>query len=313
MNNRNDFSDIINATSSENSHISATTPDHSDSPTPATKNIATLHADIYSDEELVDVNAVITNVADTSTPIIVLFGPASSGKTMALLRMIRYFENELGYTVKADRTFRPSYDRNYARMCDNLSLMANDTYAPAPNDTIMFMLVTVYDKGGNPLFQILEAPGEHYFDPNVPTAAFPAYIEKIIHSINNRKIWVYFVEQDWKDQSDRNNYAAKISRMQALTPRDKIVFLFNKCDKQMHQYSSDGKPRKELFIRQIANQYPGVFSHYSNSGIARFLFGEYNFKPVCFSTGTFSSTKDNRQVWNIGQNFYCEELFKAIR
>lgn len=309
---KNDFSDIINGETSQNASTSTT--DTITQPSKTDGSSANMSpGDIYSDEELIDVNAITTYIADTTTPIVIFFGPASSGKTMALLRMVRYFESVMGYTVRADRTFRPSYDRNYTRMCDSLITKANDTYAPDPNDTIMFMLVTVYDNGGKPIFQILEAPGEHYFDPEVPTAAFPAYIERIIHSINNRKIWVYFVEQDWKDQRDRNNYAAKISQMQALTPKDRILFLFNKCDKQMHQYAPNGRPRSKLFMTQINNQYPGIFSRYTNSGIAKFLFGPYNFSPICFSVGTFSSTRDGRQVWNIGQDFYCEQLLKAIR
>lgn len=277
------------------------------------RKISAVDVETYSDEELNDTNAIITNITDTQTPIAVFFGPASSGKTMALLRMIRFFIEELGFQVEADRTFRPSHDRHYAKMCNNLSQLVNSQFAPGNTDTISFMLVKIYDRVGNPVLQILEAPGEHYFDEKLPNTPFPAYIQNIIHAVPNRKVWVYFVEQDWLDQTDRNNYATKISEMQTLTPHDKLVFLFNKCDKKSYQYDRNGRPRKELFLKSIEQQYPGIFNRYSNSGIAKFLFGPYNFASVCFSSGSFSATNDGRQNWTKGQPFYCHEFWKAIR
>jgi len=279
----------------------------------AARHISAVDTDTYSDEELSDINAIRTNITDTQTPIAVFFGPASSGKTMALLRMIRFFKDNMGFHVEADRTFRPSHDRHYARMCNELPQMVNSQFAPSNTDAISFMLVKVLDQSGRPVLQILEAPGEHYFDETLPSTPFPAYIQHIIHSIPNRKIWVYFVEQDWLDQTDRNNYATKISQMQTLTPRDKLIFLFNKCDKKLYQYDKNGHPRKDLFLKSIEQQYPGIFTRYSNSGISRFLFGPYNFSSVCFSSGTFSPTNDGLQTWIIGQTFYCQDFWNAIR
>lgn len=278
-----------------------------------TETIRPKDLETYSDTEITNVNAIITNITDTRTPIAIFFGPASSGKTMALLRMIRYFSNNLGYTVIPDRVFRPAHDRHFKRMCDGLITMANSDFAPAPNDDISFMLVNVYDEGGSPVMQILEAPGEHYFNPSIPDAPFPAYIEQIIQSVPNRKIWCYFAEQDWKDQSDRNNYAIKISKMQALTPHDKVLFLFNKCDKHMHQYDQNGSPRTNLYLRKAEQQYPGIFNRYRNTGIAKFLFGPYRFTPVCFSSGTFTDAGNNRQRWTVGNERYCAKLWEAMR
>lgn len=255
---------------------------------------------------------IIVNIPDTVTPVVIFFGPSSSGKTMALLRMIRFFQSVMNFTVEAERVFRPSHDRHYKRMCDNLNTMVNEDYAPKNNDTISFMLVKIFDCAGNARLQILEAPGEHYFDETNPKATFPPYIQRFVHNMPNKKTWVYFTEQDWKDQSDRNNYAEKIRQMQVLTPHDKIVFLFNKCDKHYHQYDSKGRPRPELFLRAIAQQYPGIFSAYTNSGLAKFLFGPFKFTPVCFSSGVFSPTSDGRQIWTVGDDSYCYSLWKAL-
>ncbi len=46
--------------------------------------------DTYTEEELADVNAITVTVPDERTPIVVFFGPSSSGNTLAMLRMVRY-------------------------------------------------------------------------------------------------------------------------------------------------------------------------------------------------------------------------------
>lgn len=313
MGNNSEFSDIFNDSASSGINIEPKVESHKKQPKPngVTPKSST-DIDTYSDDELTDVNAIVTNIPDNVTPVAIFFGPSSSGKTMALLRMIRFFKNDMDFTVQAERVFRPSHDRHYSRMCDNLNQMVNDQFAPKNTDVISFMLVKVFDRRGRAILQILEAPGEHYFDETDPNAPFPAYIQNIIHNIPNRKIWVYFAEQDWKDQTDRNNYATKIRMMQALTPRDKVVFLFNKCDKQMHQYNRNGFPQTELFLRTVAQQYPGIFTSYSNSGIAKLFFGPYKFSAVCFSSGVFSPTATGRQTWTLGNSSYCRALWRAL-
>lgn len=267
--------------------------------------------DTYAPAEVRDVNQIIVTVPDTTTPIVVLFGSPSSGKTLALLRMIRFFERN-GYTVTPESVFRPTYDKHYVRMCRGLKDMVYSHYAPSPTDNISFMLVKVLDRVGNPICQILEAPGEHYFD-GTASLTFPTYIHNII-ALPNRKVWVFMVEQDWgEDQNERNLYAQKICRMQRLIPNDKVVFLFNKVDKHMGQYRSDGHPNKEVFFANIRNQYPNIFSNYVNNGFSRLLFGRYNFEVVCFSSGVFTGTADGRQVWTLGNDSYCQEFWDAIK
>lgn len=268
----------------------------------------------YTDEELRDVNNITVTIPDTQTPIVVFFGSPASGKTLALLRMIRYLEQN-NHQVVPEAVFRPQTDKHYAKMCSGLKDMAYSQYAPGGNDIISFMLVKVIDQQSNrTLCQILEAPGEHYFDGRAELS-FPTYINAIRTS-PNRKVWVFFVEQDWGgDQNVRNLYAQKICSMQGLiSSRDKVVFLFNKSD--MHrrdQYKRNGEPNKQVFFTNIQQQYPGIFTKYQNTGIAKFLFGEYNFKTVCFSSGVFNRTNDGREVWTLESDRYCQELWDAIR
>lgn len=266
----------------------------------------------YTDEEIRDVNNITVTIPDTTTPIVVFFGSQASGKTLALLRMIRFLEQNQ-YHVVPEAIFRPQTDKHYAKMCAGLKDMAYSAYAPGGTDIISFMLVKILDKQGNPICQVLEAPGEHYFDGRADLQ-FPTYINAI-RTAPNRKVWVFFVEQDWgKDQGIRNLYAQKICAMQGLiSPSDRVVFLFNKVDKHRHQYKPNGTPNKSVFFTNIKQQYPGIFSKYQNTGFTRFMFGEYNFKTVCFTSGVFNPTADGREVWTPEKDFYCAELWDAIR
>lgn len=267
---------------------------------------------IYTQEEQRDVNNITVTIPDTKTPIVVFFGSQASGKTLTLLRMIRFLEAH-SYQVVPEEVFRPQTDKHYSRMCAGLKNMAYSAYAPGGNDVISFMLVKVLDQVGNPVCQILEAPGEHYFD-GTANLEFPTYINAIRTS-PNRKVWVFFVEQGWgRDQGERNLYAQKICQMQSLiSPEDRVVFLFNKVDKYRNQYKPNGQPHKEVFFRNIAQQYPNIFTKYANKGLSKVLFGEYNFKSVCFSSGVFNMTEAHREVWTLENDSYCLELWNAIK
>ncbi|MBD5171489.1 MAG: hypothetical protein HDT07_05735 [Bacteroidales bacterium] len=268
----------------------------------------------YTEEELRDVNAISVTIPDQNTPIVVFFGSQASGKTLALMRMIRFWEANQ-HTVIAEEVFRPKTDKHYSRMCQELKSMVYSEYTPGGTDVISFMLVKVLNPVGQPICQILEAPGEHYFD-GTSNIDFPRYINAI-STTPNRKVWVFFVEQGWgQTQSDRNLYAQKICSMQGLiSPNDKVVFLFNKADKQRKngQYDRTGKPRKQLFFDQIKREYPGIFTRYQNSGLTKFLYGEYNFKVVCFSAGKFNRTNDGKEVWTPEIDWYCSEFWDAIK
>ena len=131
----------------------------------------------------------------------------------------------------------------------------------------------------------------------------------------NKKVWVFFVEQDWgSNQGERNLYAQKICSMQGLiSPNDRVVFLFNKSDKHRHQYKPNGEPNKQVFFTNIQQQYPGIFTRYQNTGFAKLIYGAYNFKAVCFSSGVFNRTNDGREVWTPEKDWYCQELWNAIK
>ena len=140
--------------------------------------------------ELNDPNSIKVTVSDPNTPIVILYGPPSCGKTMTLVRMTRYLVSQ-GYTVVPEKTFRPTYDENYKNLCDNFDQMINSNTAAASTTNISFMLVKVL-KMGKPICQLLEAPGEYYFKPDEPNRAYPAYVHEILNS-TNRKVWAWFL------------------------------------------------------------------------------------------------------------------------
>jgi hypothetical protein len=269
-----------------------------------------IELETYTDEEIRDVNAITVTIPDTTIPIVVLFGSQASGKTLALLRMIRFLESN-EYQVVPEEVFRPQSDKHYTKMCAGLKTMAYSSYAPGGTDVISFMLVKVLDSVGNPVCQILEAPGEHYFDGSA-NLTFPTYINAI-RTAPNRKVWVFFVEQNWgHNQQERDLYAQKIKEMQGLiSDNDKVVFLFNKSDKLRHQYAGQ-RPNIKVFFKNIAQQYPGIFSRYENHGLLKLLYGQYNFKAICFSSGIFNSTNDDKEVWTPENDSYCQDFWNAI-
>lgn len=269
-------------------------------------------SETYTEDEQRDVNAISVTIPDRQTPIVVFFGSPASGKTLALMRMIRFLEAN-GYHVVPEEVFRPKSDRHYTRMCQNLKEMVYDQYTPGGTDVISFMLVKILDSAGHPVCQILEAPGEHYFDGS-SNLEFPTYINAIRTS-PNRKVWVFFVEQGWgKTQGERNLYAQKICRMQQLlSNNDKVVFLFNKADKHRGSQYINGKPNLNVFFNNISQQYPDIFAKYENTGLMKFFYGKYNFKAVCFSSGIFNRTADGREVWTLEDDSYCLQLWNVIK
>jgi len=46
----------------------------------------------YTSDELRDINNITVTIPDAKTPIVVFFGSPASGKTLALLRMVRFLE-----------------------------------------------------------------------------------------------------------------------------------------------------------------------------------------------------------------------------
>ncbi len=254
---------------------------------------------------------ISVNISDPS-PIIILFGAGASGKTMTLVRLTRWLLKQ-GYRVEPDRAFRPSSSQRYQELCDRFEETINSNTNASRTAVLDFMLVRVMNKYGEPICQILEAPGEHYFDPSNPTAPFPYYINAITQ-LDNFKTWMFIIEYNWKDAKDRMNYAAKIRNMQALlNPDDRVIFTCHKADLHPSLFVN-GMPNTEQFFRNVQNQYQGIFTNYENRNPISKLWRKYNFDFVVFSAGRFSksSVDSGVQIYTQSNDRYPDDLWRAI-
>ena len=259
--------------------------------------------------ELNDPNSIKVTVSDPNTPIVILYGPPSCGKTMTLVRMTRYLVSQ-GYTVVPEKTFRPTYDENYKKMCDNFDQMINSNTAAASTTNISFMLVKVL-KMGKPICQLLEAPGEYYFKPDEPNRAYPAYVHEILNS-TNRKVWAVMVEPDWSDSVPRANYVTRIRNLKSMmAPRDKVVFVYNKIDLTPFVYGI-GQVNTQEAIRNVQNLYPNIFVPFENKNPITKFFTKYNCEFVPFMTGNYSQTVNGGFTYTKGHPFYAQNLWQAM-
>ena len=261
-----------------------------------------------SSAEQNDPNSIAVTVSDPNTPIVILYGPPSCGKTMTLVRMTRFLVSQ-GFTVVPEKTFRPTYDENFKSLCENFDQMINSNNAAASTSNMSFMLVKVL-KDGKPVCQILEAPGEYYFsgDPNQP---YPAYVHKIINS-TNRKVWAIMIEPDWSDSTPRANYVTRIHKLKSMmAPRDKVVFVYNKIDLTPFVYGVGNVNTNEA-IKNVQNLYRNIFVPFENKNPITKFFTKYNCEFVPFMTGSYSKTLTGELMYTEGHFVYAQKLWNAI-
>lgn len=260
-------------------------------------------------EEINDPNKIRVTIADNQAPLVILYGPPACGKTMTLARLTRYLQGH-GYSVEPIKTFRPAYDAHYNRMCETFNEMINSDDAADSTSRISFMLVGVYHKGKR-LCQILEAPGEFYFQKDNPNASYPAYFN-VIKNSNNRKIWALMVEPDWQDEKDRRNYVERIKKLKTmLNPKDKILFLYNKIDLTPYVISPGNINNSEA-RKSVAQLYPGIFEPFKNQNPITSFLQEYNFDFVPFQTGDYTDNTDG-VTFSQGPDVYPKRLWEVLR
>lgn len=247
-------------------------------------------------------------IADKQSPIVMLFGPRSSGKSMTLVRLSRYL-HDCGYTVKADKTFKSGPE--YREKCE--AFMKNiDTKEALPGNAYTdFMLVKII-KNGVTVCQFLEAPGEHYFDPeNVSAINFPPYMTEIIRRLKNRKIWAFITEAEWEvNNSVKKSYVRRISncKSQLVKNTDRFIILYNKVDKKDELFD-DGQIHISSAERLMLEEYDGLGKLFVNKNPITSLWRKYNYKFVPFCTGYYEK---NTLKYTESEELYPRMLWNAL-
>lgn len=283
--------------------ISSDTESNQLSQTISTSTSNTLVQNQYDDP-----NKINVTIADKNVPLVILFGPAACGKTMTMVRLTRYLRNR-SYKISPVRSFRPANDHNYRELCENFDSMINQSDASKSTNRIEFMLIEVLNNG-KPLCQILEAPGEYYFDPLNPHNPFPNYVNTIINS-TNRKIWCVFVEPDWENDSDRRNYVSRIHQLKKrMRFKDKTIFVYNKIDKTEYVISP-GKINVPQARKNVSDLYPDIFVPFRNMNPITKFFSKWRCDFVPFQTGDFTQSATDL-TYQQGPEEYPTMLWNTI-
>lgn len=258
--------------------------------------------------EEIDVDDIA--ITDKKAPIIMLFGPKSSGKSMTLLRLCRYLRDN-GYSIVVDETFKS--DVEYKEKCQKFLKDLNTTVALDGNAYTDFLLVKV-SIHGTTVCQFLEAPGEHYFNPkDVDSSNFPPYMTEIIHTLHNRKIWVFLTEAKWKvSHKDMKAYVDRIRncKKELMHSADRCIIMYNKID-QHKQLFENGEILLQPAEETMRNEYEGLDDVFRNSNLITRLWRPYNYKFVPFCTGYYF--KENGKLkYKMSGNMYPKMLWDAL-
>lgn len=258
-------------------------------------------------------------IGDKKAPIVMLFGPPTSGKSMTLVRLARYLRKQ-GYTVKADPTFKS--DSTYKTRCEQFHKNLNTTEALQGNALNEFLMVKVINHGTT-ICQILEAPGEHYFNPKKPEEIsarnFRPYLTEIIRNLANRKIWVFITEAEWNvHASVKDSYVSRIRgcKHQLLKPTDRVVMLYNKVD-QKEELFENGKLHVSSAEKAMKDEYEGLSSTFKNHNPITSLWRAYNYRFVPFCTGYYTQQVGGKLKYNESEEHYPRllwfELMKCFK
>lgn len=265
----------------------------------------------YNNSSSVDDDDI--NITNSSAPIIMLFGPPTSGKSMTLIRLARYLRS-IGYEVEPDERFK--FDEAYKKRCQEFKRNLSTTEPVRGTALNGFLLVKV-TKHAKTLCQILEAPGEHYFNPLKPEEIsaddFRPYMTDIIRSRPNRKIWVFITEANW--EVHKTTIDAYISRIKEckkhlIKENDRVIILFNKVDliSSLFQDGSLNTQAAETAMQDQYNELPTIFP---NNNPVTSHWKPYTYKFVPFCTGYYPKS-NSKTKYRQSEDSYPELLWKSL-
>ena len=288
--------------------------------TAATPGSASGGATLSDTAQAFDIDEDDINIEDREAPIVLLFGPPSSGKSMTIVRLARYLRGQ-GYTVIPDESFKCSGE--YKNRCEKFKKDLNTDRPLGGNGFNEFLMVKIIHHGKT-VCQILEAPGEHYFNPEKPerTSAndFPPYMTKIIRSLDNRKIWVFITEAGWdKKPVIKNAYVERIKKCkdQLFDKSDRFIILYNKIDRK-EEFFESGHILTSRAEKAMGNEYANLQGVFKNQNPITSLWRRYDYRFVPFSTGIYGQgTCSGKPKYTESKDLYpklfWEQLTRCIK
>lgn len=178
-------------------------------------------------------------------PIVIPYGQTSSGKTTALVRLIKYLQdNEYSYNIC--NTFHKHYypnvksDQIQSFFTKQLTRPINEIEGNA--DAFLCNI----NKNNETICRFLESPGENLFalanasekdtfkDGGMLIEDEFQYLMDIIRNRDYKKIWIFLMDPGFTDdlKQEKPAYIARIKQIaKTLGPNDNVIFLVNKYDK----------------------------------------------------------------------------------
>ncbi|MCM1723310.1 toll/interleukin-1 receptor domain-containing protein [Bacteroides ovatus] len=276
------------------------------------KDDTTIYEDniFLSEDDLVPSNfSYEVSITDTKTPIAILVGAPAVGKTMTLIRLSRYLQ-EQAIQVRPIESFRSASDRTYKELCIKFLLQISSTETASGTSLSDFLLTEVTNRGQRVL-QIFDAPGE-IFSMTDSDSQYPPYFNKLI-TAPNKRIWIVVIELNWRNIEDRLRFVEQIARLRChMHPSDRVVILVNKIDQTMLVYGRDTVDHDRL-IFEIRNCYPGLLSRFANQNPVSKLFRKYNCDILAFQTGTYFSSPNGELIYTPSASPYPCRLWNILR
>ena len=237
------------------------------------------------------VGDITINISDIKTPILIPIGPSGIGKTMTLIRLMRFL-TEQGYSINPESSFRSIYDLEYRMLCDDFMEMVQGEYA-APRTSISDCILININNKNKKILQILDYPGDSIMCFGSKQA--PAYLFQIFNS-ENPIIWLIMTELEWSDLEYRLEYVDIIKEIkkQYFSIKDKIIIVANKIDESNFLEGKAIVNFSKLF-NQIQLDYPGLIDLFKNSNPITILWKPYNCSIIPFSSGRYI-TKDKNST-----------------
>lgn len=202
----------------------------------------------------VDVREIRIGTIGRGEPLVFFFGPPNIGKTVSLIRLIRYLSREasprrgyevLGKTFRSDNAYLGTTAPISRGIRDRfIEWVESDSYDRPPGTLgDQFLAVSILDKpqSGNPLCTFVELPGELLFTSNAGGSILgtaPRAINDILKNQDRRKVVLFMMPLNTQQHEEMPNdlfvqYCTHVQNLCLNTfdpEKDTFAFVIPKAD-----------------------------------------------------------------------------------